>query len=184
MVLCSDPDEKLKCIENCSIASAVFAKFSKNIDVLKENQKCGKGNGCKSCEIMDLERTVTVWKGDAKEKNVNLDFRCDCTTECGIYIYVCNLCKNNESFYIGQTVNSCRSRANGHRGRFNRGNYKKSALSHHMYKDHPTHIEKKLSIYSLGVIKSSSPSNIDRLEDYYVEHLDAKLSLNRYKVVS
>ena len=61
---------------------------------------------------------------------------------------------------------------------------KKLTLSHHMYKDHPTHIEKKLSIYSLGVIKSSSPSNIDRLEDYYVEHLDAKLSLNRYKVVS
>ena len=62
-------------------------------------------------------------------------------------------------------------------GRLNWGNFKKSALSHHMYRDHLEHINKKLSIYSLGIIKSSSPSDIDRLEDYYVEHLDAKLSL-------
>ena len=132
--------------KNCSIASAVFAKssFSKSVGPLKENQKCGNGNGCKSCEVMTLERNITVWKGDTKEKNVKLDFRCDCMTECIIYIYVCNLCKNNESFYVGQTVNSCRSRANGHRGRFNRGNYKKSALSHHIYKDHPSHIDKKI----------------------------------------
>ena len=133
---------------------------------------------------MTLERNITVWKGDTKEKNVKLDFRCDCMTECIIYIYVCNLCKNNESFYVGQTVNSCRSRANGHRGRFNRGNYKKSALSHHIYKDHPSHIDKKLSVYSLGIIKSTVPNDIDRLEDYYIELLDAKLSLNRYKVIS
>ena len=47
-----------------------------------------------------------------------------------------------------------------------------------MYRDHPEHINKKLSIYSLGIIKSSSQSDIDRLiEEYYVEHLDAKLSL-------
>ena len=53
-----------------------------------------------------------------------------------------------------------------------------------MYKDHPSHIDEKLSIYSYGIIKSASPMDIDRLEDYYVEYLDAKLSLNRYKVVS
>ena len=171
---------------NCSIASSVFAKsaFSKTVSEVKENQKCGNGNGCKSCEIMSLERKVTVWKGNDKEKTIDLDFRCDCSTELAVYIYVCDLCESNASFYIGQTVNSCRSRANGHRSCFNRANYKKSALSYHMYKDHPTHIDKKLSIYRLGIIKSTSPSEIDRLEDYYVAHLDAKLSLNRYKVVS
>ena len=38
--------------KNCSIASEVFAKssFSKNAGMLKETQKCGGGNGCKSCE--------------------------------------------------------------------------------------------------------------------------------------
>ena len=129
-----------------------------------------------NCDGVYIYRRETL-----KRRMWSWTFGCDCTTELAIYIYVCNLCKNNESFYIGQTVNSCRSRANGHRGRFNWGNFKKSALSHHMY---PEHINKKLSIYSLGIIKSSSPSDIDRLEEYYVEHLDAKLSLNRYKVVS
>ena len=54
----------------------------------------------------------------------------------------------------------------------------------HVYKDHPLHVDKKLSNYSLGVIKSTTPVNLDRLEDYYVESLDAKLSLNRYKVTA
>ena len=134
---------------------------------------------------MKLKKDVTVWKNNpALKKNVKLDFSCDCTTEHVIYIYVCNLCVDNDSFYIGQSVNSGRDRANGHRGKFNRRDYKKSALSHHMYKDHPFHVDEKLGIYSMGVIKSTSPRNLDRLEDYYVEHLDAKLSLNRYKVTS
>ena len=113
---------------------------------------------------------------------MKLDFRCDCLTECAIYIYVCNICVDNDSFYIGQTHNSCRSRANGHRACFTKKKYQKSALSHHIYKDHPQHIKEKLSNYRMGVIKSVSPANLDRAEDYYVEHFDAKLSLNRYKV--
>ena len=174
--------------KNSSIASAVFAKssFSKEVDKLRVNQKCNGGHGCKSCEIMKFkERSVTIWKNNkAMEKTVKLDFCCDCTTEHVIYIYVCDLCVDNDSFYIGQSVNSCRDRANGHRGGFNEKNFKKSALSYHMYKDHPMHVGKKLSNYSLGVIKSTTPCNLDRLEDYFVEHLDAKLSLNRYKVTS
>ena len=164
----------------------MFAKssFSKSMEPLKENQKCNGGHGCKSCEIMKLKRRVTVWKNKEMEKNVLLDFHCDCTTEHVIYIYVCNLCPDNDSFYVGQSVNSCRDRANGHRGQFNRVDYKKSALSYHMFNDHPLYVNKKLSNYSLGVIKSTTPGNLDRLEDYYVEHLDAKLSLNRYKVTS
>ena len=63
-------------------------------------------------------------------------------------------------------------------------NYQKSALSYHIYNDHPQHISKKLSNYSMGIIKSVSADNLDRAEDYYVEHYDAKLSLNRYKVTS
>ena len=174
--------------KNSSIASAVFAKssFSKKVDKLRENQKCNGGHGCKSCELMKFKaRSITLWKNNkAMEKTLKLDFRCDCTTEHVIYIYVCNLCEENDSFYIGQSVNSCRDRANGHRGGFNEKNFKKSALSYHVYKDHPLHVDKKLTNYSLGVVKSTAPRNLDRLEDYFVEHLDAKLSLNRYKVTS
>ena len=156
--------------------------FSKNDAVLKNSQKCGKKN-CKSCEIMNLRSTITLWKENKSyTKELKLDYKCDCSTESVIYIYVCNICQGNKSFYIGQTVNSCQKRANGHRSSFNEDNYKKSALSFHIFKDHPDHKDKKLSNYSLGIVKNCSASNLDRTEDYYVELLKANLSLNRYKV--
>ena len=152
---------------------------------MKADQMCKNGNGCKSCEIMDLRDNVLLWKQhNTHAKMVKLDFRCDCLTECAIYIYVCKICVDNDSFYIGQTQNSCQKRANGHRACFTKVNYQKSALSYHIYNDHPQHISKKLSNYSMGIIKSVSADNLDRAEDYYVEHYDAKLSLNRYKVTS
>ena len=101
---------------------------------------------------------------------------------CDLYVY--NLCKQNENFYVGQTVNSCWDRANGHRGNFNPITYEKSALSFHIYRDHPQHTAKKLKNYRLGVIKSSNAADLDRNEDYYIEDLHAKLSLNRYKVTT
>ena len=171
---------------NGNIGSHVFAKssFSRNNVELKGNQKCN-GKGCKTCDVMNLSRTLTVWKqNDLYRKNLKLDYHCDCSTTCVIYIYMCNLCKENESFYIGQTVNSCKMRANGHRACFTETLYKKSALSYHIYKDHPQYFSKKLSNYSVGIIKSTSGAGLDRAEDYYVDSLKADLSLNRYKVTS
>ena len=43
-------------------------------------------------------------------------------------------------------------------------------------------MKEKLSNYELGVIKSTSGENLDRAEDFFVEYLNADLSLNRYKV--
>ena len=137
---------------NGNIASTVFAKssFSRNEDEIKENQKCN-GKGCKSCQLMNLNKEFTVWKNNGSyKKKVKLDFRCNCTTECIIYIYVCNLCKENESFYVGQSINSCQTRATGHRACFTEKLYKKSALSYHIFRDHPEHFQNKLSNYSLG----------------------------------
>ena len=128
---------------------------------------------------------VTLWKNDDNYKRaVKLDFRCDCSTECAIYMYMCNICVDNDSFYVGQTTNSCQKRATGHRGCFTTEKFHKSALSYHIYKHHPQYISKKLSNYSMGVIKSVSAPNLDRAEDYHVELFNAALSLNRYKVVS
>ena len=124
-----------------------------------------------------------LWKNDDEyTKEIKLDLTCDCSTENIIYVYICKLCQDNKSFYIGQTVNSCNKRANGHRSSFTKQNYRKSALSHHIFKDHPQHFDKKLSNYDLGILRSCSAMNLDRAEDYYVEHLKANLSLNRYKV--
>ena len=141
---------------------------------MKETQRCNNGNGCKSCDIMNLKENVIVWKNnDMYKKAVKLDFRCDCSTECVIYMYVCNICIDNDSFYIGQTTNSGKTRANGHRACFSPSKYQKSALSYHIYNDHPQHTSKKLSNYSMGVIKSVSATNLDRAEDFHVEHFNA-----------
>ena len=138
-----------------------------------------------TCGVMNLNKNVTVWKNqDAYKRTVKLDYRCDCSTECAIYMYVCKLCVDNDSFYVGQTTNSSQKRANGHRACFTKKRFKKSALSYHIYQDHPQFTSEKLSNYSMGVIKSVSAANLDRAEDYHVEHFNADLSLNRYKVVS
>ena len=129
----------------------------------KTEKKKKRGRKCGICDIMNLKQTVTLWKNnDAYRKTVKLDFSCTCTTESVIYLYICNICSDNESFYVGQTQNSSRKRANGHRDKFTPDLYTKSALSHHIYKDHPQFTSKKLSNYSLGVIKSTSAANLDK----------------------
>ena len=62
---------------NLNIASSLFAKsaFSKMEVKIKENQKCRQsGGGCKSCSLMNIEKTVTLWKDHPNEE---LDFKCD-----------------------------------------------------------------------------------------------------------
>ena len=121
--------------KNNSTASLVFGKssFSKCVMEKAVNQECSV-NGCMTCEVMGLPTSVTLWKNDPKRKvTVKMDMRCNCVTENCIYLYVCKLCKNNDGFYVGQTTNTCRSRANGHRSDFNYIDYSKSALSYHVY---------------------------------------------------
>ena len=119
---------------NCNVASTVFAKssFSRAADQSKVNQRCNESR-CKTCEMMNLKKALTVRNNSvADKKTVKLDFKCDCTTDCVIYIYVCKICPNNDSFYVGQSVNSCRVRANGHRACFTKNLHKKSALLYHI----------------------------------------------------
>ena len=143
------------------------------------------GRGCLTCRTMALPKKVELWKNDPSRKCVvRLDFRCLCTTDNVIYLFVCNLCPHNCSFYVGQTVNTCRTRVNGHRGKFHLSEYMKSALSYHIFKDHPDHTEQKLTNFSAGIIKTTSPSSLDRQEDFYIEYTNAELSLNRYKVIA
>ena len=47
--------------------------------------------------------------------------------------------------------------------------------------DHPEKVKGRLKNYDLGILKATSPGNLDRLEDYYIDVTHAKLSLNRYK---
>ena len=102
--------------KNNSTASLLFGKssFSKCITDESENQKCRGHGGCKTCKVMSLPKRVILWKNDpARKVTIKLDFRCNCITENCVYLYVCKLCKENERFYVGQTTNTCRDRANG-----------------------------------------------------------------------
>ena len=105
-----------------------------------------------------------------------------CLSDNIVYLFICKLCPKNKGFYVGQSIQTCRDRTNRHRGHFNLDTYTKSALSCHMFKDHPQNFDNKLQNYDLGIIKSSSPLDLDRCEDYYLELTKAHLSLNRYKV--
>ena len=172
---------------NNNTASLLFAKssFSKCEIVEGENQKCGGHSGCMTCRVMTLPKTVTLWKNDPKRKvNVKMDMRCNCVTENCIYLYVCKLCEENDGFYVGQTTNTCRTRANGHRSDFNFKDYTKSALSYHVYDEHPDYVMEKLNNYRCGIVKASNPMALDRCEDYFVELTNADVSLNRYKVTT
>ena len=138
-----------------------------------------------TCKVISLPKKVTLWKDNPSRKvTVKMDYRYNCVTENCIYLYVCKHCKANNGFYMGQTSNTCRARANGHRSDFNFKDYSKSALSYHIYEEHPEHLMSKLNNYDLGIVRTSNPMDLDRTEDYYVELTNADLSLNRYKVTT
>ena len=172
---------------NANTASLMFAKsaFSKEMVIPKANQKCSSST-CVLCDdkkgIMKLPDTVTLWKNHPRyEVTLNLDFRCNCLSDNIMYLYVCKWCNDNDSFYVGQSVNTCKKRAYGHRSKFNVKEYKLSALSYHIFRDHPEKVSEKLKNYDLGILKAASPRELDRLEDFYIDLTHAKLSLNRYK---
>ena len=166
-----------------NIASALFAKssFSSEDRELNENQKCN-GSGCMTCRLMNVAKTVTLWEDHPNQCVVSLDYKCNCLSDNIVYLFICKLCPKKRSFYVGQSTNTCRKRTSGHRAKFSLSYYTKSALSVHMFKDHPQCFDNKLQNYDLGVIKSTSPLDLDRCEDYYLEYTKAHLSLNRYKV--
>ena len=74
---------------------------------------------------------------------------------------------------------------NGHRGDFKVENsiFEKSALSMHVFNEHIDDFDKKLTNYDLGIIKSVKPSQLDRVEDFYIFKTRADITgLNRYNV--
>ena len=131
---------------------------------------------------MDVDRSVVV-----NGVQVKFDFSLNCGSDCIIYLYLCNHCDDpcKDGFYFGQTVNSMRERANGHRACFNKDSYMKSALAFHIWDKHREHFQHKMNNFRGGVIKSVSPANLDRAEDYFVYATRADtMGLNRYKVLA
>ena len=116
---------------------------------------------------------------------IKLDFSLNCKSENVIYLAKCVICGCLLQFYFGQTVNPFRTRMNGHRGDFKVENsiFEKSALSMHVFNEHIDDFDKKLTNYDLGIIKSVNPSQLDRVEDFYIFKTRADITgLNRYNV--
>ena len=135
-----------------------------------------------TCDVLSIEETVVI-----NGINVRLDYSLDCGTEYVIYLYLCEHCENpcRDGFYFGQSVNCLRKRANGHRASFTEDLYKKSALAYHIWDKHKEHFHHKLDNYRAGIVKSTSPGDLDRAEDYFVVATKADtIGLNRYKVIA
>ena len=63
-------------------------------------------------------------------------------------------------------------------------NIKKSAISFHIYDKRNEYFDQKLDNNKVDVIRSTSPLDLDKLEDFYVGKTKAEfLGLNRYKVL-
>ena len=131
---------------------------------------------------MTINKCVTV-----NNFVVKLDFSLDCKSVNCIYLAICRHCIEKQEFYFGKTVTPAHIRFNGHKGCFKLENLKfeDSALSHHIYFEHPEFFGDKLANFMFGIVKDSSAMQLNRLEDYYVYSTKAdKISLNRYKVAS
>ena len=77
-------------------------------------------------------------------------------------------------------------RVNGHRKHFKLQNseYKKSALSLHIYEQHLEHFGEKLENFDLSMIRSTRPQDLERAEDFYIWDTRADIvALNRNKPV-
>ena len=159
-------------------AKSAFAKEARN----SLTQSCGSTHGCLTCDMLGIERTVVV-----NGITVKLDYSLDCGSEFIIYLYLCRHCENphRDGFYFGHTVNCMRERANGHRACFTESLYMKSALSYHTWDKHREHFHHKLDNFRAGIVKSTSPADLDRAEDFYVMATKADtMGLNRYKVTA
>ena len=169
---------------NPNTASLLFAKsgFAKEVCRSFDTQACGSRHGCLTCDVMAIERSVVI-----NGVTVKLDYSLDCGSEFVIYLYLCEHCENpcQEGFYFGQSVNCVRTRANGHRAAFTEDLYEKSALAYHIWDKHREHFNLKLDNFRVGVVKSTSPGDLDRAEDFFVVATEADIKgLNRYKVTT
>ena len=169
--------------KNPNTSSLLYCKssFSNILPKVNSNQRCSAAN-CKSCNVLTLPKQFTY-----NDLKVKLDFSLNCKSDNIIYVARCNICHSNNGtqLYFGQTCNRFNVRLNGHRACFKTENFtfEKSALSMHIFSEHISNFDDKLSNFSFGVIQQVAPRNLDKAEDFYIFNSRSDiLGLNRYKV--
>ena len=163
---------------NPNTASLLFNKFgfSQN-KVSLRNQKCGAVN-CDSCALK-------LWNNNPIELFPGFKvYPCkyvNCKSSCVIYVAICIPCRD---FYFGQTMTEEHVRMNGHRDKFDFGKFDKSAISMHIYTDHPDMVEAGLSNFNIVILDSTNAINLNRRESFYIWSTEADIRhLSRYKLV-
>ena len=105
----------------------------------------------------------------------------DCRSDNVLYLANCKHC--SKGYYVGQTWTELSTRFNKHRGNFTTRDYKKSALSEHIYNEHRSLFNEKLRNFVVGMILQCDISLLDTKEDIYVEKTKARIfGLNRKRV--
>ena len=125
-----------------------------------DSQHC-QGRGCMQCPQV-LEESDLMIDG----KYLRIPSSLNCKSRNIIYLWVCKLCNYKEA-YFGRTTQECHDRSSGHRGCFTDEKWEKSALSMHAKEAHQTTFS--LNIFSIAVIKKTSPQRLRR-EEY--KHID------------
>ena len=140
-------------------------------------QKCLSAR-CKSC-ILFTDNISEVEAGGFSHTgpgNVN------CKSRNTIYLAQCSICRNSQGSYTGQSQQPLHKRINGHRHDF----YKQphlSALAYHSAQQHGALLH--LEDFTLTILAQTSPTNLDRLENYYMNKFRCRtLGLNRSNILS
>ena len=153
-----------------------FANLKKNF----LSQKCGSPN----CSCCSLFRPSLEFVDVTLNWTIKPDKSLNCKSECVIYVAICKVCSD---FYIGKTMTPMHIRMNGHRDKFNKDKFDKSALAMHIFNDHPDAVgytpTQGLANFELFLIESTNAINLRQREDFYIWRTEAEIRhLNRYKV--
>ena len=131
---------------------------------------------CMTCGLMNRNETATTNGTSVKlAQNVN------CKTENVIYFAQCKKC-NKENSYVGKTTQELHHRVTGHRSKFTKDAFQKSALSMHSFEEHS--LEHSIDSFEFSILKRTPALNLHREEFRYIEKLRTKtFGLNRMKVI-
>ena len=140
-----------------------------------KDQRCLMAR-CMTCGLMNRNETATTNGTSVKlAQNVN------CKTENVIYFAQCKKC-NKENSYVGKTTQELHHRVMGHRSKFTKDAFQKSALSMHSFEEHS--LEHSIDSFEFSILKRTPALNLHREEFRYIEKLRTKtFGLNRMKII-
>ena len=161
--------------KNPSIGNSVVRnKQLSTIEKTQQNQRCQAAN-CLQCPLVNTNNNIHV-----NNKQVKPQKTLNCKSRNVIYLWQCQLC-DNENSYFGRTIQKSHERTNTHRRCFvEQTKWEDSALSMHSHTIHPEHMD--LKNFKITLVKKCSPQRIRREEFKIIDKYCTRTrGINRYK---